>query len=78
MDAVKGDSVKVVGERTVTAKVVGIGPDPMAADDLIRYHLHISADDAGILFGDDLLEAMEPPFRLTVPVNSKTIKLYKI
>lgn len=74
----KGDTVRVVGETSVTARIVGIGPDPTCADDLVRYHLHVHPDDVGIIWGDDLAEQMLPPYKMSVPVTSPKIKLYKI
>jgi hypothetical protein len=74
-----GDMVRVKGEHTVTARLTAVGVDKFAADNLVRYHFEISPDDAGILFGDDLVfEALQMPFRLTVPITSSKIKFFKL
>jgi len=74
-----GDMVRVKGERAVTARLVNVGPDPLAADNLVRYHFVVSPDDAGILYGDDLVwDYLIPPFTLTVPITSSKIKFFKL
>lgn len=74
----KGDLVRVVGETSVTAKIVEIGPDETCGDNLVRYHLHVFADDAGIIFGEDLMKVLVPPYRMSVPVNSKKIQVFPL
>lgn len=74
-----GDMVRVKGERTVTARLVKVGTDPLAADNLVRYHFVVSPDDAGILYGDDLVwDYLAPPFKLTVPITSSKISFTKL
>ena len=72
----KGDSIRFVNTG-ITAKIVNIGVDPEASDDLVRYRLHVSPDDIGLMFGD-LAEKMKPPYACSVPVDNDKVKMVKI
>ena len=63
----KGDTIRFV-KTGITAKIIGIGPDPSLEDDLeIRYHLKISADDQELVVGE-----RNEILKMTIPVKNES------